>query len=301
MAEDGDCVSLRNNKENCNENASIQLDPTPTDVSRRGDKRVTFINPLGQTTRKRQAANSPSTLKSSTTSLPNRDAFQRQCLVSAQKSLTNTFEYASIPSHFAAPALYQPHVVCCECIVCRELDHVVNSSSAEVLKYLHASMRVANGKAFSLDCCVKEWMSSPSQTKDWKRTNGQLICPSCIKFKSNFSRKVKKFTLLQSEYDKRMLVPSTPITPLPSSSAIKEFIKSSLQFDLRGTKFGDERRSNILVEFQKNLNVKESMSLLKLREDSRVEVKVGTNERFIVDCCNGDGCQEIICLPSTRR
>ena len=94
--------------------------------------------PVGQTTGKRQAANSPSTLKSSTTSLPNRDAFQRQCLVSAQKSLTNTFEYASIPSHFAAPALYQPHVVCCEGIVCRELYHVVNSSSAEVLKYLHA-------------------------------------------------------------------------------------------------------------------------------------------------------------------
>ena len=264
MAEDRNCESQRNDKENCNENASIQFDPTPKDASRRGDKRVTFTNPVGQTTRKRQAATSPSTLKLSTASLPNRDAFRRQGLVSAQKSLTNTFEYASIPSHFATPTSYQPHVVCCEGIVCNELNGFENSSSAEVLKYLHASMRVANGKAFSLDCCVKEWMSSPSQTKDWKRTNGQLICPSCVKFKTNFSKKVKRLTQIQSEYDKKMLAPSTPITPLPSSSVLKEFIKSSLQFYLRGTRFGDERRSNIIVEFQNNLIIKESMSLLKL-------------------------------------
>ena len=274
MAEDRNCESQRNDKENCNENASIQFDPTPKDASRRGDKRVTFTNPVGQTTRKRQAATSPSTLKSSTTSLPNRDAFRRQGLVTAQKSLTNTFEYASIPSHFTAPASYQPHVVCCEGIVCSELNRFENSSSAEVLKYLHSFMRVANGKAFSLDCCVKEWMSSPSQTKDWKRTNGQLICPSCVKFKTNFSKKVKRLTQIQSEYDKKMLAPSTPITPLPSSSVLKEFIKSSLQFYLRGTRFGDERRSNIIVEFQNNLNVKESMSLLKLRKDSREVSKV---------------------------
>ena len=89
MAEDRNCESQRNGKENCNENASIQFDPTPKDASRRGDKRVTFTNPVGQTTRKRQAATSPSTLKSSTASVPNRDAFRRQGLVSAQKRLTN--------------------------------------------------------------------------------------------------------------------------------------------------------------------------------------------------------------------
>ena len=105
---------------------------------------------------------------------------------------------------------------------------------------------------------------------------------------------MKKLHQLQNEYNQTILTTSTPQTSLPSTSGLKEFVKSYLQFKLRDTQYGDERRPDIVAEFQSNHNVKEAMSLLKLREDSRVEVKVSATERFIVDCCNVDVCQEIL-------
>lgn len=236
-----------------------------------------------------------SNLNSSVAFHPSRHTFQRQDLGSTQKRLRSTFEYASLPAHLVTLASFQPQAVCCGGVGSSELKEFVDSSSSKVLKYLHGSMPVVRGKAFSHDCSIKEWVSPASpQPKDWKRTNGQWICPSCIKFKTNYSHKMKKLHQLQNEYNQIILTTSTPQTLLPSTSGHKEFVKSYLQFKLRDTQYGDERRPDIVAEFQSNHNVKEAMSLLKLREDSSIEVNVGANERFIVDCCNGEGCQEIL-------
>ena len=306
MDEDRDCESLRNNNENSNDCANIGFDSTPRDGGGRsldqsvlGNRRVTFTSSVGYSGQKRQAPTSLSTLNSSIASRashPSRHAFQRQDLGSTQKRLRSTFEYASLPAHSATPSSFQPQAVCCEGIENSELQDFVDSSSAKVLKHLHGSVRVVRGKAFSHDCSMKEWLSPLSpQPKDWKRTNGQWICPSCNKLKHNFSQIMKKLDQqLQSEYIQTTLTTSTPLPPLPSTSVLKEFVKSYLQHRLRYTQYGDERRPDIVAEFQSNHNVKEAMSLLKLREDSCIEVKAGANERFVVDCCNGQGCQEIL-------
>eukprot|EP00956_Cyclotella_meneghiniana_P039655 scaffold176308_cov30-Cyclotella_meneghiniana.AAC.1 len=263
------------------ENAGQMQGPTPNDVRQMGweNRRVTFTNSAGNIRQKRPAATSPSTLQSSLRS--NRGSFQRQALASAQKSLTGRFESATYIA-------LQVQLVCCEGVVCDGINAYTESSSVDVLKYLHKTMRISGGKCFALNCSGQKISSSVSpEDCAWSSSNGRLICPSCAKLKKHISSKAKKLAQLQQEYDDKQL------RPLPLPSDLKAFVERVLLCKLGETKYGDEERSNIFALFRNDSNVMDCMFLLKRWNDSHIEVKVD-KESFVVDCCHGDGCQEIL-------